>query len=91
MARQLEATFDAQLDIIAAALTTMYDDTVLTGMAIDLADPRHPLRKYEDLLAFDAGTGVYTTNVGALATAYANKRPNVTQSVKDDKWTDAPV
>jgi len=91
MARQLEATFDAQLDIIAAALTTMYDDTVLTGMAVDLADPRHPLRKYEDLLQFDAGTGVYTTNVTALAVAYADDRPTISQADKDDKWTDAPV
>ena len=91
MARQLESVFDTQLDAIAVALNTMYDDTVLTGMPVDLADPRHPLRKFTDLLAFDAAAGTYSTNVGALAQAYIDKRPTVAQADKDDKWTDAPA
>jgi hypothetical protein len=91
MARQLESVFDTQLDAIAVALTAMYKDTVLGGVAADLADPRHPLRKYEDLLSFDAATGIYTTNTVALSVAYGNKRPTVSQADKDDKWTDPPA
>ena len=41
MARQLKSVFDTQLDAIAVALNAMYTDTVLSGTAADLADPRH--------------------------------------------------
>jgi len=91
MARQIKTVFDAQLDIIAAALNTMYTDTVLTGMSADLADPRHPLRKYEDLLQMD-DLGIYSTNVVALDTAFdENKRPTISQVDKDDRWTQPGV
>ena len=91
MARQLKSVFDTQLDAIAVALNAMYTDTVLSGTAADLADPRHPLRKYEDLLQMD-DLGVYSTNVVALDTAYdENKRPTISQVDKDDRWTQPGV
>ena len=81
--------FKAATDLAAVQLTALYQDTLLTGVALEVSNPTHPLRNVEKLFNFDPKTGTVTTDASYIDAAYAGSMPN--KSSRFDTITDEPV
>ncbi len=75
MALIIEANFITQIDAAAAALTTAMNDDTLSGIALEIQHPYHPLRKIEKLFNFDPVTGIWTTDTDYIGEAYKDNIP----------------
>ena len=76
MALESATNFKAAIALAAAQLTTAMTDTVLTETAVDIRNPKHPLRKLRSLFNFNPKTGVWTSNDDFIDAAYAGKTPS---------------
>ena len=90
MALIIEANFVTQIDAAAAALTIAMNDDTLSGVAVEISHPYHPLRKIEKLFNFDPATGIWTTDTNYISEAYAGNLPM--KGTRDQQTiTTAPV
>ena len=75
MALNTEINVKAQAALIATALNTALGDTVLTGLAVELSHPSHPLRNISKMVTL-SNVGVFTANDDYIAAAFAGTRLN---------------
>ena len=75
MALIIESAFKTQIDAAAVALTTAMNDDTLSGVAVEIAHPSHPLRQIKKLFNFDPATGIWTADAEYITEAYAGNSP----------------
>jgi hypothetical protein len=76
MALESATNFKAALALAAVQLTTAWTDTVQTKTALEISDPRHPLRQLEKLFNYNAQTGVITSDDAYVDACYAGGAPS---------------
>lgn len=70
MALNSAANIKTQAALIATALNTALGDTVLTGIAVAIQHPSHPLRGIANLVTL-SNLGVFTANDDYIDAAHA--------------------
>lgn len=80
MALQDEATFKAEIANAAVGITTAFADDTDSGVALEIADPRHPLRRVEKLITMNE-FGEFSPNTDFIDAAYLGKNPSVGSSL----------
>ena len=78
MALPTEANYKLEVDKIAAALTIMWNDDVVSN-------PHHPLRQLMRQLKMD-DEGVVTTNEAYITSAYAGNYPTDPENLETKKF-----
>jgi len=88
MALKDKATFTAAIEQAATAYQEAIGDDTLTGVALPLSNPHHPLRRVKKLIDL-SDDGVFKEDVLYIAEAYSGKFP--TKGAQDlDKKVNAP-
>ncbi len=90
MAKQSLVTIKAQAAAIATALNAALGDTLLTGIAVDFKDPRHPIRKWAKWVSMN-DAGVFSADDSYLDEAYADRNYTKGINTRDDKITNDPA
>lgn len=83
------AAFKTQTAAMATALTAAYKDSVETAVALEISDPRHPLRRVMKYFLFNPTTGVVTSNDAYIDSVYAGDAPIFGNEL--DTHTEFPV
>ena len=84
-----KTTFIAAIELAAQAYQEAIGDDTLTGVALPLSNPKHPLRKLKRLTNLD-DSGTFTEDAVYIAGAYAGEFPS--KGSQDlDKVVNAPT
>ena len=83
------ADFKTQTALMAAAFTAAWLDDGETAVALEISDPRHPLRRVMKYFLFNPTTGVVTSNDAYIDEVYTGEAPIFGNEL--DVMTDFPV
>jgi len=76
MALQTLVNFKTATALAVAQLNAAMGDDTLTGIALEIRNPSHPLRRLDKLFTLDPVTGVWASNDNYIDKAYAGNSPS---------------
>jgi hypothetical protein len=76
MAIVTSTVFKSNVATAAAALTTALQDDTVTRVALEISNPKHPLRQLEKYFTFNSATGVVASDDAYIDACYAGAAPS---------------